>query len=70
MNVYTLTASPPPETSQAPVFLGAGHLATLHSLGLGALYTAVVCLDQPMGADGLNYLTLGSAYWRGIGSWP
>jgi hypothetical protein len=34
-------------------------------LGIGALHTAVACLQQSMGADGLNYLTIGSAYWRG-----
>ena len=34
-------------------------------LGLGALLTAVACLQQSIGSDGLNYLTIGAAYWRG-----
>jgi hypothetical protein len=32
---------------------------------MGALHAAVACLQQSIGADGLNYLTIGTAYWRG-----
>ena len=34
-------------------------------LSLGALHTSMAILRQSMGADGINYLQIGEAFWRG-----
>lgn len=34
-------------------------------VGMGGLHSAVAILKQSMNADGINYLEIGAAYWRG-----
>lgn len=40
-------------------------LLRLGSIGLAAAHTVIAMMRQSMNADGINYLDIGAAYWRG-----